>query len=357
MQGGHGGQVQGVPGGGLKGADAPLAQDHVLVAPGHDILSTHQQLLQGVGQAPLEEDGLAGVTQLLQQFKVLHVPGAHLDHVHVLEQGQVVGVHDLGNDGQAGGPLGLQQQLDAVGLQALEGVGGGAGLERAAPEHGGSGGLHALSHRDDLLLALHGTGAGDHGEVAPAHQALVRAHLNDGVLGVKLAVGIFIGLRHPLHILHDIQSTDEVAVQLAGVADDADDGGVVAGGQVGAQVLTLDPVDQVVYPLFFCFRLDNDDHNARPFLLSDAALPPGHEKRTRGEVFLTAGPVTSFDSLRKGGHAIVCSKKHFYFVGPKAVKVKVAKKESGKQIQHDGSPFRRSQKFCGYHSTGTLLCQ
>ena len=285
VEGGHGGQVQGVPGGRLKGADAPLAQDHVLVAPGHDVLGAHQQLLEGVGQAPLQEDGLAGVAQLFEQLEVLHVPGAHLDHIHVLEQGQVVGVHDLGDDGQAGGLFGLQQQLDAVGLQALEGVGGGAGLERAAPEHGGSGGLHALSHRDDLLLALHGTGAGDHGEVAPAHQALVRAHLNDGVLGVKLAVGIFIGLRHPLHILHDIQSTDEVAVQLAGVADDADDGGVVAGGQVGAQILALDPVDQVVHLLLLDFRFDNDDHNSSFLSCALCGASPRPEKRPAVKCF------------------------------------------------------------------------
>lgn len=114
MEDGDSGQVQGIAGGSLKGTDAPLAEDHVLVAPGHDVLRAHQQLLDGVGQAPLDEDGLSRLAQLLQKLKVLHVPGAHLDDVHVLEERQVVGVHDLGDDGQSGLPLGLQQQLDAV---------------------------------------------------------------------------------------------------------------------------------------------------------------------------------------------------------------------------------------------------
>ena len=52
----YGGQVQRVAGVGLEGADAPLAEDHVAVAPGHDVLGAHQQLPQRVGQAPLQKD-------------------------------------------------------------------------------------------------------------------------------------------------------------------------------------------------------------------------------------------------------------------------------------------------------------
>lgn len=63
---------------------------------------------------------------------------------------------------------GLHQQVEARGAHALEGVGGGAGLERAAPEQGRAGGLHVLGHGADLRLALHRAGAGDHGEISPA---------------------------------------------------------------------------------------------------------------------------------------------------------------------------------------------
>ena len=43
----------------------------------------------GAGQAPLEKDGLVRLAQFLEQVKVLRVPGAHLDHIHLLKQGQV----------------------------------------------------------------------------------------------------------------------------------------------------------------------------------------------------------------------------------------------------------------------------
>ena len=49
----HGGDVQGVAGEGLVSADAPLAEDHLLVALGHDVLGAHQELFDGVGQTPL----------------------------------------------------------------------------------------------------------------------------------------------------------------------------------------------------------------------------------------------------------------------------------------------------------------
>ena len=83
---GHGGEVEGVARGRLEGADAALAKDHLFVAPGHDVLGAHEQLLQGVGQPALDEDGLSRVAQLLEQLEVLHVARADLDHVHLVKE-------------------------------------------------------------------------------------------------------------------------------------------------------------------------------------------------------------------------------------------------------------------------------
>ncbi len=95
----------------------------------------------------------------------------------------------------------------------LEGIGGGAGLEGAAPQHGGAAGLYRLGDGDHLLLGLHGAGAGDEGEVAAADLRV--ADLHDGILGVELPVGVLIGLLHPLDILHDVQRGNQVDVHLA----------------------------------------------------------------------------------------------------------------------------------------------
>ena len=78
-----GGHIQRGAGGGQAAADAPLAQDHLLVAAGEDILCRQQQLLHGGGGAPLQQDGLARLSKRLQQGKVLHIPRAHLPHVHI----------------------------------------------------------------------------------------------------------------------------------------------------------------------------------------------------------------------------------------------------------------------------------
>ncbi len=129
-------EVQGVAHTGLKGADAALAEDNVLVALGHDVLGAHHELFQRVGQAALEQHRLFLAADGLEQLKVLHIAGTHLDEVYVLEQGQVLGVHDLGDDGEAGGAAGQLEQVQTLAAHSLEGVGRGAGLERAAAQQG-----------------------------------------------------------------------------------------------------------------------------------------------------------------------------------------------------------------------------
>ena len=74
----------------VERADAALAEDDLLVAAGHDVLGAHQQLLERVGQAALEQDRLVrSCPARLQQVKVLHIARAHLNHVHVVEQRQI----------------------------------------------------------------------------------------------------------------------------------------------------------------------------------------------------------------------------------------------------------------------------
>ena len=63
------------------------------------------------------------MAELLEQIKILHVPGAHLDDVHAhLEHLDVVGGHDLRHNGQSGGRLGLLEETDPLVAHALEGV-------------------------------------------------------------------------------------------------------------------------------------------------------------------------------------------------------------------------------------------
>ena len=237
----HGGNVQRVAHAGLKGADAALAQHHVGVALGHDVLGAHHQLLQGGGQAALQQHRGLQAAHGFQQLKVLHIACADLDHVHVgiLKQVDVLVVHQLGHDGLAGHSAGLLQKLQALGTQTLKAVRAGAGLECAAAQDAGTRGLYALGHIGDLLLAFHAAGTGHHGKVPAAD--LVPAHVHDGVVRVELAVGFLVRLGHAAACLHHRVGQHPAFGQGLGVADQAQDVGIAAHGIVDlvAHILQL----------------------------------------------------------------------------------------------------------------------
>ncbi len=181
----------------------------------------------------------------LKKVKVLHIPGADLDDVHIPEEGQLGKVHQLGDDGQAGFLLGGPQVGKALLPQALEGVGRGTGLKGPAPEHGGPAGLYRLCDGHHLLLRFHRAGSRHDGEAAAANLGI--AHLDDGILRVELAVGVFVGLLDPLYVLHNVQGGDEVNIQLGGVPHQAQDGVGLPDAFVDAHPLFLEPADKALH--------------------------------------------------------------------------------------------------------------
>ena len=156
--------------------------------------------------------------QLGKTAWVLPNEGAHLDHIHLLKQGQVPDIHELCDNGQPRGLFGLQQQADALLSQPLEVIGRGPGLERAPPQEGGPGLFDLLGHIGDLLLRLHRAGAGDEGKMAPADGRGPR--LNDRVLRVERPVDRLEGVGDPGHRLHNVQALDHLHIHLGGVADE-----------------------------------------------------------------------------------------------------------------------------------------
>ena len=244
MQYRHGRQIQGVPGGLLKGPDAPLAEDHVGVALAHNVFCTHQQFFNGVRQATLQQDWLAGLAQLPEQIEILHIPGAYLDDVHVLEKVQGGDIHDFRDDGHTRGLLGFQQQPDAVVPEALERIRRGPGLESTAPEDGRPGFLNAPGHGNNLFFGFHGARARDHGKIPTADSDAPGLH--DGILGVEFPVGLLIGFADPLDTFHHIQAPQQVHVHPAGVADEAQHRHFPALGNMHVQVHGLEPVGKAL---------------------------------------------------------------------------------------------------------------
>ena len=83
---GNDADIEGVAGVVGKGADAALAEHHVIIALAHDVLGGHQQFIESGGNAALEQHRFIGSAGKLEQSEVLHVAGADLNHVGVLRR-------------------------------------------------------------------------------------------------------------------------------------------------------------------------------------------------------------------------------------------------------------------------------
>ncbi len=103
----------------------------------------------------------------------------------------VFGGDDFGDDREAGFVAGRGEQFQAFFLQALEAVGAGARLERAAAEGRGAGLLDRAGRCDDLLFAFDGAGAGDDAEVPAADGEAAGA--DDRRLGLRFEAGELVG--------------------------------------------------------------------------------------------------------------------------------------------------------------------
>ena len=171
----------------------------------------------------------------------------------------MLGVHNLRDDGQAGGGSCLLEQADALFMEALESIRGGPGLEGSAPENLRPGGFDALGHRDDLLLGLHGAGTGHHQKV-PAADFRSVGKGDDGVLLMKFPVGVFVGLLDALDGFHNIQRQDAFDVHPGGVAHQAHDGVVGAHRLVGLQTHAVQPAVEQLHLLLFRALFQNNNH-------------------------------------------------------------------------------------------------
>ena len=258
MQHRYGGEVERVAGVVVERADAALTEDDVLVAAGHDVLRTHQQLLERVGKAALEQDRLFHRPQLLEQVVVLHVARTDLDDVDVVKQRQVLTVHQLRHDGQTRLALGRLEKAQPQLVQPLKIIRRGAGLERAAAQHLRARGLDGLRHGHDLLLRLHGARPCDHGEVSAAELCL--PHGDNRVIRVELPVAAFEGVGDGLYAVHDLQTLQQGRVETARVADQAEDGLRPAERRVYAQPLPRQPVRQLALLLLTDTRFQYNNH-------------------------------------------------------------------------------------------------
>ena len=123
----------------FKCANSPLAQHNLVIALEQQIFGGGEGLLHGAAEAALEYDRKAALARGGQQGEVLHVPCTDLQPVdHRGQPLDVLGIDNLGDDGETRPFPGLGQQVKAVPLQALEGMWRGPRFEDAAPQADGA---------------------------------------------------------------------------------------------------------------------------------------------------------------------------------------------------------------------------
>ena len=83
--------------------DPPLTQDHRGIPVIQEVFRRPQPVAQRGSKVPFEQDRLAGLGDRLQEWKLLHVARANLEHVGILSDDlDQPHIHDLGDDWLAG---------------------------------------------------------------------------------------------------------------------------------------------------------------------------------------------------------------------------------------------------------------
>ena len=171
----------------------------------------------------------------------------------------MLGVHDLGHNGRTGGAARQLEQVQTLAAHTLKRVGGGAGLERTAAQQGSACRLYPLGAVGDLLLAFNAARPGDDCKVAAAD--LDALYVDNAVVRVEFAVGLFVGLGHAAAGLHHRVCQHPALCNGLGVADETQNMGVAALGIVDLQTHILQLVAELAHLYVGCILFEYDDHS------------------------------------------------------------------------------------------------
>ncbi len=190
----------------------------------------------------------------------MHIAGPYLENVGVgAHHRHRLDIDHLGDDLQAGLLPGLGQHLQALLLQALEGVRRRPRLVRPAPQELRAAILDRLSGLQQLFAALHRARPGHNHQALAAHRHA--ADVDDAALVLELAADQLVALGHGHDLLHPRQHLHREAVDDLLVADHADNRAISPLRQMHFQAeagyLLHDAVDVHVAGM----RLHYDDHD------------------------------------------------------------------------------------------------
>src|SRR2546427_4968652 len=211
---GDSGNIQRVASIGLEGANAALAQNHVVIAAGHDVFRRKQQLFESGGDAALEQHRLLDLAQLAQQIKILHIARAHLQDIHVRQhERDLRNLHDFADHQHVETIARLAQQFKSLFAHTLKRIWRTARFKRAAAQYACSGFGNELSNGKELLARFHRTWAGHDYDFIAANLQSVRK-FDDGSPGTKAASRKLVGFADPVNLLYAVQHFEITDIEI-----------------------------------------------------------------------------------------------------------------------------------------------
>src|SRR6185369_11950610 len=228
-------EIQGVAGGGLKGADAPFAKDDMGVSLCKDVFGSGEELLQSGAHPPFQEDRFLYPPDFTEQIEVLHVPCANLEQIRgFCHQTNSIRAHDFGHYGKPRLFACLHKKFEPLLAQSLKGMRTGARFEGSAAQKVGSCFFYRPRRHEYLSFTLHSTGACDYNR--PLSLAdFDTADFNYRVFRMKITRHKFIGFRNmdDLHYPRQVANGGVIDVPL--VTEDADGGPLAPRDRGGSQ--------------------------------------------------------------------------------------------------------------------------
>src|SRR5262249_30196158 len=157
----------------------------------------------------------------------------------------------------------VAQDLQPVLAESLETVRAGSRLEGAAAKDVRARLLDLPGDLIENASTFHGTRPGDHRHRAAADTH--PPHLHDSITFVTLTASELERLEDGQHLLNAGNGLERLGLELVLIADDADDGAVLAAAEMGLETQLLDALQDVVDLLRGGLRSQNDNHDRGPW--------------------------------------------------------------------------------------------
>ncbi len=265
------------------GANAALAEDHIVVAAGQDVFARQQQFLNGAGDAALEEHRLAGLAKLAQQIEILHVTGANLEAIderqHRLD---LRNLHHFADHKQSVRIRRFAHELQSRNAHALEGVWRTAGLEGSSAQKAAAGSFDALGGFENLGAVLDGTRPG-HDDHLLAAQLDAVPKLHHGAFRAKTTASQLIGRADAMDIKHACEQFKLPQIQAGGGPNPGQNALGCPCGSMNVDSCFHHGIDHCVDLLFGGILLHRYDHCAFPVSGVFAPVPWPDESPPRPE--------------------------------------------------------------------------